>query len=634
MDTSANLGSLLKFYAKKKENAFIPFPEFYEYVKKYAARHIGEQPNLVKYLNAPEQTVLDELKALEAEKEVLLSEADQGKPVIAVISYYADLFAGRYSEIIANPAVQFPVAADLPKQLPVGVLRKDEAEHAIPALFERQNTGSRALYCLTLPRGLPAILFPESVPANILTRAAMAKIRHLLRKDEAHDYFMKKLTVANPGKAITGQKFFASVVQHPDGTDQEFELNSDDFYFLTQLLFFIRQDYEKVKDRTAEDTNILQAVAITEIDMMSRKEKISREHDKEIALRELENALMRPPYFFSMDGILKLTDSKGALLYGQYGEDDLKAFLQKLTTESADNELPKILVVKAESGTRYFIYKQKVFPLVIRLANEAHDTIEKNIVDKWHRALAAYEKLPEMREQKKFEEVLRQETKKCSPVLYALLNANFLTMLQYEDGAAGSASHSIFSGGKLIPYSDILMLRDQTILAKARAMLPFWYKVPFLSWLTSLFAKKPKQKQDGKQKDGAKAAGKEEAARTQDSGRAVSKRTALAETAKTVAGTLIPEGSTIDRELDSYLKQWNKLITTEAHVHLTEDVNRLIRDYTRSVIKSVTPATLTQERVRYLAETLVRTPNMKKIRATDALYMYVQLYILRLISNG
>ena len=76
------------------------------------------------------------------------------------------------------------------------------------------------------------------------------------------------------------------------------------------------------------------------------------------------------------------------------------------------------------------------------------------------------------------------------------------------------------------------------------------------------------------------------------------------------------------------------MITKEAHLSLTEDVNSLIRDYTRKVMRTISASTFTADRVRTLAETLVKTPNMQKIKESEALTMYVELYILRLLSNS
>lgn len=635
MATSVNLSSILRNFATKQESPFVYIRDFCDYIKKYAAKNLEQQPNLVQYIEISESSLTKELEELASKHEVYLT-TQGGKPVVIVITYYSVLYANRFKDIISNITVPFPCVTDLPKQLPVEAIEKTDASEIIPKLQQEQDVKSPVLYCMMMPRDIPAILFPACVPVQFLTRAAMAKIRHMLKKDEYHDYFQKKLRNANPTKEIGSQTFYTRFLQHPDNADQTFDFNGDAFYFWSQLCYFIRIDFEKIKDRTIEDINVLQALSICEIWMMSLKEKANAQQVREDALRELEAALARPPFFYSMDSILKIRDSKGALLYGQYNEDDLKEFLQKLTTESENNELPKILVFKVETGARYFIYKQRVFQLVVRLANEAHDTIEKDLTDKWFNSLSEYSKLPEMKDKKAFETVLKDEVRTLSPVLWSLLNANFLTMLNYEnDHSENANSFHIFSNGKLLPYSELLMLSNSSILSTAKIMLPFWHTIPILSWIMSIINSKKNEKKPRKK------AIKEFSADDipddtpkQSPGRYVNKKEAVIEAARNVADELVPSGSTIDRELDSYLKLWNKMITKEAHASLTEDVNSLIRDYTRKVMRTISASTFTVDRVRTLAETLVKTPNMQKIKENDALTMYVELYILRLLSNS
>lgn len=635
MATSVNLSSILRNFATKQESPFVYIRDFCDYIKKYAAKNLEQQPNLVQYIEISESSLTKELEELASKHEVYLT-TQGGKPVVIVITYYSVLYANRFKDIVSNITVPFPCVTDLPKQLPVEAIEKADASEIIPKLQQEQDVKSPVLYCMMMPRDIPAILFPACVPVQFLTRAAMAKIRHMLKKDEYHDYFQKKLRNANPTKEIGSQTFYTRFLQHPDNADQTFDFNGDAFYFWSQLCYFIRIDFEKIKDRTIEDINVLQALSICEIWMMSLKEKANAQQVREDALRELEAALARPPFFYSMDSILKIRDSKGALLYGQYNEDDLKEFLQKLTTESENNELPKILVFKVETGARYFIYKQRVFQLVVRLANEAHDTIEKDLTDKWFNSLSEYRKLPEMKDKKAFETVLKDEVRTLSPVLWSLLNANFLTMLNYEnDHSENANSFHIFSNGKLLPYSELLMLSNSSILSTAKIMLPFWHTIPILSWIMSMINSKKNEKKPRKK------AIKEFSADDipddtpkQSPGRYVNKKEAVIEAARNVADELVPSGSTIDRELDSYLKLWNKMITKEAHASLTEDVNSLIRDYTRKVIRTISASTFTVDRVRTLAETLVKTPNMQKIKENDALTMYVELYILRLLSNS
>lgn len=636
MAISVNLGTILRQYAKKQESVFINFREFCDYVKKYASHHLEEQPDLVQYLEIPDSTLLKELEDYQNKHEVYLIQQNNGKITIACLTAYSVYYANKYKEIISNPQIPFPCANDLPKQLPADALEKKSLEDVVQEWQVKQNTKSPKLYCVLMPRDIPSLLIPECVPINFVTRDAMAKIRNMLKKDEYHDYFQKKVRVANPSKEIAAQAFFTKFLQHPDTSDQTFDFSGDAFYFWNQLCYFIRLDFEKIKDRTTEDTNVLQAVAVSEVWMMTLKEKASKQQTKENALNELRAALARPPYFFSMESILKLKDSKGALLYGQYDEDDLKEFLQKITTECENNELPQVLVFKIETGARYFIYKNKVFQLVIRLANEAHDTIEKHLTDKWFKILSNYEKLPEMKSEKDFENCLKKEIHDLSPVLYALLNANFLTMLNYETSHANSEpAFHIFSGGKLLPYSELLMLKNSAILANAKNMLPFWYTIPVISWLASLFSKKKRKPAQ------SKIAQKEFTAddipddeEIQKPAKFASKKDAIQAAAKNIAEELVPSGSTIDRELDSYGKIWNKMITKEAHNSLSEDVNCLIRDYTRKVMRTISAQTFDENRLRSLAEGLVKTPNMQKIKEEEALTIYVELYMLRLLSNG
>lgn len=634
MSTSANLGTILRHYATKQESPFVSLRDFQDFLRKYAAHHLEETPDLEKFLEISEQNLLIELEPYQRRHEIYINSQANGKTTIDVITYYSITFANRYRDITSNITTPFPIITDVAKQLPTDAIEKREAGELIRSLQLKQDTKSPLLYCMLMPRDIPSILFPACVPVNYLIRCAIGKIRHMLKKDEYHDYFQKKIRISNPGKEIGAQNFFNKFVAQNEAQDEKFELQGDSFYFWNQLCYFIRQDFEKVKDRTTEDLNVLQSIAISEIWVMTLKEKASKEQQKEQALAELELALKKPPFFYSMDTILKLTDSKGKLLYGQYDEDELKGFLQKMTTECPDNELPQLLVFKIESGARYFIFKNKVFPLVIRLANEAHDTVEKRLTEKWFNALSDYQKLPEMKDAKVFENVLKKEVKECSPILYSLLNATFLTMLHYESDANKNESGAfrIFSGGKLVSYEELLMLKNTPILNSAKAKLPFWYTVPVISWFANLFHKKKKTPKKVKpQKEFSSDDIPEDSVTLSNS--KMQKRDALAHQAKELSEYLVPAGSTIDRELDSYLKIWNKMISKEARTQLTEDVNCLIRDYMRKVVKTLSAQTFNIERVQSLAETLCKTPNMQKIKEEEALTMYTQLYILRLVSN-
>ena len=632
MATTSNLSAIIRYYAEKQKSPFIDLKEFCAYVKKYAEHHVEEQSELVKYLGDPSGTVVAELQGLSEKKLVAIINANNKKTIVS-ITFLANKYANVYKDMMKNESIPYPQAVDLPKQFPNQVLEHKSASQYIPQIIEKENTKSPLLYILDFARDLPSMLIPACVPIKALLDTAQQKVRKILKKDEFHDYFLKKLRSTNPTKEISIKNFYTHFVDTENYQFAEFQ-DGEDYYIWNQALYYIRQDFEKIQDRTGEDTNILQAVQILELHSSYLKEKFQNETKRAEAIKELESALAKPPYFYSMPQILKFQDQNGRLLYGQYTEDDLKEFLQKMTTDGEANELPQLLVFKVESGTRYYVYKKKVSQVVVRLCNEAHDSVEKQLEDHWYEVLLDYEKLPEMYNASEFEACLHELIEKHSPILYALLNANFMNILSYENNDDNIEGFRLFVDGKLLPYSDLLMLKNSKIYANARSRLPFYYTLPVISWIMSLF--------NGRSKDKKRATSsavttknpfEEEEEKKSDTGPKLTKTQALAKNAKEISKDLIPEGSTLDRELNYLTKQWNKMISKEAYNNLTEDVNSLIRDYTRRVVKTLSATSFTRERVENLAKTLVNTPNMQKIKEEKALTEYVILYMLRLVSN-
>lgn len=647
MATTTSILVLLKFFAGRQNNAAIDFGEFTEYLKRYSEHHLEEQPTLVTYLSDTAGVLLKELDKLIQQRQVLLLSQNADKRLIIVIPFFIDKFSKRYKEILIQPQVPFPQEGDIPKKIPNEIVTRRPAAELFNELLEKETLTDKYLYGAVLPHNASTILLPSMVSIHTLIECAVLKIRTMLSKDEHHDYFMKKLTVSNPGKEMTAKNIFNKFCQNPDSSKM-FKEPEDSFYFLTQLLFFIRQDYEKVKDYTAEDLAVLQSVYILEIVANFYKTRAQDKNKKEAALKSLEQQLAKPPYYFTFDTISKFTSNSGVPLLGQYSEEELKNFLHSKTTESAANDLPELLVFKTENdSTPYFIYKNRVMPLILRLCSDARTTIREAIKKNWFSVMRNFEDLPEMKEQKNFEKRLEHEVEIHSPILYALLTSSFLPLIDYEvnneadDSGLSGGRITLFENGRLIPYSDILLMNRQELLTDTKILLPFWYTIPLISWVIKMIMRPPKTKKQKQSKTDAQIYHEKEAANSledkQEAALAqnpvVSKKVALREAARTLEEELVPSSSTLDRELHSYEHMWNKLIGKVTHNNLTEDVNSLIRDYLRKVLRHMKSEGFNKERIENLADTLVKTPAMQKIGEHDALMMYIQLYIIKLVKN-
>lgn len=636
MATTANLSSIIKYYADKQKSGFIDLKEFCAFIKKYAEHHVEEQGELVKYLGDATGTVNAELTGLAEKHLVALITGTGNKKMIVSFSYFSAKYTNQFDEILKNDSTPYPLVADLPKLFPVHAMEHQVASSYIPNLIDKKQQKPVYLYYLEFAQDVPPMVLPSGISMQLLIETAQLKIRKILKKDEYHDYFLKKLRSTNASKEITIQGFYAHFV---DSNENNFSklADGDDYYLWNQLLYFIKQDFLKIQDKTTEDVNILQAAQIAEIHSSYLKSKFQENKKKSDAIKELEDSLNRAPYFFSMKQILKFQDKNGKNLLGLYSDEDLKATLQRLTTEGEANELPPLLVFKVASGTRYFVYKKNVIQVVVRLCNEAHGTLEKILEDKWYDALLNYQKLAEMTNEAYFENELHNLVEKNSPVLHALLSANFMTFLAYDrDENAIPQGFQLFIDGRLMPYKDLLMLKNTKILANAKLRLPFYFSIPVISWILNLF-KSGKKASSQKSATAVKAVHNpiEELNAEESEGKneQKSRKEVLSGKAKSISEELIPEGSTIDRELNYLEKQWNKRISKDAYNALTEDVNSLIRDYTRRVIRTLSSTTFTKERIKSLADSLVDTPNMQRIGSGKALTEYVMLYMLRLISN-
>lgn len=627
MAVASNLISIINLYTSRSKSPFIDIRELFSFVKKYAEHNVEESGDLVKYLGNPAAEITKELQKLQ-EKHLVGIVKSKEKQTIISIQFFTTRYIHQYGEILKNETVPFPTIDDLPKNFPLNTIEAKNGIEYISAHMNKEAIKSPLLYIIELGANVPSLLLPASVPVRSVIESAQKKIRRILRKEQYHDYFLKKLRSTNATKEITIKNFYTHFVDDNVFKYTEFS-DGDEYYIANQLIYYIRQDFEKIPDRTPEDINVIQSGKILEIQTTLLKEKLQKEQKRQDALKELEKSLNTPPFFYSIQQILKFQDKNGRLLYGRYAEEDLKEFLQNKTTEGKNNELPPLLIFKVASGTRYYVYKRNVIQVIVRLCNEAHISIEKIIEEQWYKVLLKFEKLPEMTNASAFEEKLHELVEEKSPVLHSLLNANFVTLLSMEGKNDDSQSFHLFENGHIAAYSSLLMLYNNKILANAKRRLPFYYSLPIVPWFMGLFSgKKNKKKAPKKQVQRA-----EVRTASQRPEKSVSRQEEIAGMAKEISKAFVPEGSSMDRELDYLIKQWNRMLSKDAYKNLTEDVNSLIRDYTRRILRTLSAKSLTKERIEGLARTLVETPNMKKISEEKAFEEYVTLYILRLLTN-
>jgi hypothetical protein len=170
-------------------------------------------------------------------------------------------------------------------------------------------------------------------------------------------------------------------------------------------------------------------------------------------------------------------------------------------------------------------------------------------------------------------------------------------------------------------------------------LLPFWYSVPIFSTIARMIRRIGRYRAE-------KAAARLQTARdaiaeAETKGRTASKirtltakeRRAEFEAAATrIAKELLPPG----RGLEDYLRElegrWNTMLSAEAKHNLSFDVDSLVRDYLRNILRTMSGGTFTAERVRNLGSSLADSPVLLKIKNHQALELYIQLYMTKILG--
>ncbi len=634
MVAPVELSVLLRLYTGKQKSPSVIVQDFCDYLQKYSRHYLQESPDLVMYLDDTVNTVLKMLEDLEHDGKVMLSSDSKGRKLAYVPQYFIDHIVQRYRDIDAKIDRPFPIGTELPVNFPQAYLKPVYITTDFAEMLERGERTNAYLCQLMFPDETPPILYPGSISPEKLLELALSKIRLFLSKDESRDYIQKRMMVANPGKELSIKNALEQFQTRPSESLSALKHSGDIYLFWNSLCSFIRQDFAKKTEKTVEEVALIQSVYITEYLNNHYKSRAQQNLQRQTALKNLELCFHKPPYYFDRDTIARFTDSRGVPLLGQYKSTDLDEFIKEKSGEAMSDRLPDLLVFRTEEGRRYFVMKEKVLPLVIRLCNDSRKVLKDIITREWYQQLTAYQQEPAMKNSHDFEKKVVFHCKKSAPLLHGLLNAPFIPLLAMDptfSGKDSNAGFKLFDHGRLLPLSTLLMLNRQELLTDARILLPFWYTIPVISSILAFFfrprvPKKPRA-------DVSKV--REETKEESESPRELKDRRKreLKQAAAQIEKKLVPEGSTLEAEMSAQLEEWNRTLNKEVKENLTEDVNSLIRDYVRKIIRTLKASSFDLDRVENLAEALVNTPSLTKIKKHEALLAYVKLYIVQLVSN-
>jgi hypothetical protein len=633
MAQRTDLYSILTSYANKNNSPYIAIDPFLSFLEKYAKRMAEEQPEWLKWTQDTNVKFYAELASLAEEgKCELLSDTNDGR--IYMPHFYMELLQQYYNNIDSNADMPFPGEETLNIEIPISQKRFLGAGSDLPTYLEDPQEGDLPIICIGFPDNFGSALIPASMIPKRLIEASMLKIRNYLRSHGNKEFALHKLTPQLMGKEGYLKDYLNQILTRPMDCAASIEEGGEFSYlFWAHFSILVKGDIKKKKDLLSDDIAAIQAVCIIEALNTYYKALAVKKRERELALKDLESHLYKPPYLYTIDQIIKFTSSKGVLLLSQYSREELENWIKKETTESQDNKLPNLLIINGGNDERFFISKNKIPLLCARLLTEAREKVKNAVSKRWIRIIMEYRKEPAMENDKDFDKLLDTCTAKINPTLTSLLEDPKLQLvydeLEQAEGEIPIAAR-IFNRGELLPYSSLFLLKRKNLLDDTRLILPFWYSMPILSSLINFFKNLFKKRQDKKEARQNINADDEENEGLHDRGGARE----ILNAAREIEFAMVPPGQSIDGYLDELKTRWSRLISKQARDNLVEDVNSLVRDNLRHTLRVHKHYKVTRENLATLASNIVsRTPSLQTLSGKDSLRMYIELYLIKLLET-
>ncbi len=581
----------------------------------------------------PDSILVPRLYKLAKERRIALELIGNELATIVMPEHYANAFFAEYKRIDESPELPFPDEEGLKITVPPEWIQTVNVDTDLAHVSDRETEPLVPLYRVLFSGGIRPFVVPQVfVPEKIL-EYAIIKVRQYLRQGANREYIQTKLLYAFASKENQLKEMLGAVFTKPFEAIQELKSSANEmvFPFWAHLTSHVKRDLEKKQDKTAEDLSIYQAALLCEFYSGYYKSKAKRILDMEQAYRSLDQAMRKPPYHFGLDDMSAFRDSQGQPLLGKVSKEDMEAFVKRKTIEAEEGSLPELFVVTTGQGRRVYMARDRLFPLVFRLLTEARQEARTRLTGQWSRLIEDFKVVPAMEVDEDFRKELHSFIESRFPLLDALMKER-IPQLAYGDLAAKGDPPAdisqVFYKGELLPIDELLDLDRKALCTDAKMVLPFWYSVPILSGLVRLFRRFSSKSRNPKpvKAAAAKPVGGE--------GQTLkARRAAFSAAAEVVAATLVPAGYSTEDYLQELEGRWNNLLNPQAKADLLEDVNSLVRDYLRNILRSLQPSGLTTDRLKNLAAALADTPALLKIKNHAALEQYVQIYMIKLLKR-
>ena len=655
---------LLQKYSQTKKSPDIDFAGFLSFFERWLEKHKINNPEYSRVRKNTSGILKQNLKEL-AKKEKCFLRLEVGEiESIYFPEYYLNVIKDAYKLIESKSETPFPTEKSLGITLPGNLITVINTKLDFIKELGKITPEDSKIFRLVFPENIESMIITSSLLSEKLLSYSMHKIRIYLDNGNNSHYMYHKLLGIFRQKEQSLRDMFNNILIRPGKVISEMkDAGEFSFAFWAHLGISVIQEYHKKDTKLQDENGYCQAGYLLGLYNGYFKGLVQKQKESRTALRTLDLSIHKHPYFFSLSDLYELKDSRGIPLIKKYSKEGLHKFLNERIRASEGKRLPEIIKLKTSDKKEYYIHSEVFLFICIKKIKTASVEYNQYYLQKWIRELKEYRTSSGMKNDEAFLAELKKHLEKEDPLLQAILNYNLLFLLHADEKDKRTASEilKLFDqkNKSLIPLNEIFGLKRDRIMAEAKLHLPLWEAIPIISRVVFFVLRllkgikerekkrqreKEKKKPDGsRKKPGAVKLKKPDTPPSStddppsdDASKTRSHQSRLAEYRKAIYDLkvqFIGKEKNISHELEFLIERWNPLYDPVRREDLVEDVNSMIRDFLRTMLRHHTHKAPDKEKIKELANLLHKNDAFDKIKKKEYLKQYIEVYIIDLLSR-
>ncbi len=682
MSKLKDLEHILRAYTQKKSTSTISRTNLERYAAHWAGEFQKSRPGFTPFGQMAPAEFDDILDEAESEGLCAVTTDENNTQQVVYLRYFPHIIRQIYEEAQKTPESSFPNEDMLSGPIPaVAIEVVDVKEHFVPLVRNLKGKKS-TVFRFVFPEGIRSMIIIGELIHTKLLSMCMMKLRTYLSLQKNSEYVMNKMHGLFRNKEQAVKDLFSNIMTQRDVAITTIA-DPDDFtfQFWTHLSTFVVNEFREKTNKLDREHGFCQACYLIGLFALHYKGLKKQKLEKEQALRNVNQGLKKPPYFFSFTDIYGMRDKVGVPISKRISQQELARYLQRKTTRDENSPMTDIVRVLSADKHEYYVSKERLLNLVLQRIQAFSREVRGQYVKEWAEALGDYKKLSVMNRRDVFQNDLWNRIKTQDPLLARLLQYELIFICLNETKPSKEvyieANRIIDEKQRqLIPVDEILRLEPKRIIRDARTYLPLWKSIPVIGRLGVILGKlwkklvkgaeaikdpsdiyasftKPREKNAHRvgteewgttehsaskkyQTAGAKQFGSREGTSGTSGGssdREISNQVAFKKAIYELKSSYVGPKGNIDQTLDELIEEWNPLVEGKPKQNLVEDVNSAVRDFLRRIKRSLMTKPPDQQRIQNLSKQIADYEAFKRIKRKEPFRRYIELYMIKLLSN-